>query len=111
MIAVSRKAPKSRTRVAKPLRAERKRRGLKLFAALILGIALFAVFGDRGLLDLMNLKGQRDAIVLTNRDLERENRDIEKKIALLKNNRRYIGEIARTELGMIGRNEVIYRFR
>ena len=91
--------------------AGRPGRGLKLFLALIFAIALFAVFGDRGLIDLWRLKGQRDGIVLTNKGLEAENRDLEKKIALLKSDRRYIGEIARTELGMIGRNEVIYRFR
>ncbi len=95
----------------KRLRGRRPGRGLKLFLALIFAIALFAVFGDRGLIDLWRIKGQRDGIILTNKGLEEENRDLERKIALLRKDRRYIGEIARTELGMIGRNEVIYRFR
>ncbi len=93
------------------IKGRRKARGLHLFLALIFAIALFAVFGDRGLIDVWRLKGQRDHIVLTNKGLEEENRGLSRKIALLKNDRRYIGEIARAELGMIGRNEVIYRFR
>jgi len=82
-----------------------------LFVALIFAIALLAVFGDRGLMDVLKLRGERDEILKTNKALEGDNRLLETKIALLKKDRRYIGQIARDELGMIGRNEVIYRFR
>jgi len=72
---------------------------------------LLAVFGDRGLMDVLKLRGERDVILNTNKALEGENSLLETKIALLKKDRRYIGQIARDELGMIGRNEIIYRFR
>ncbi len=86
-------------------------RGFHLFLVLIFAIALLAVFGDRGLTDVLHIKGERDKLLRTNRGLEAKNRDLREKIALLKTDNRYIGEIAREELGMIGRNEVIYRFR
>ncbi len=86
-------------------------RGFHFFIALIFAIALFAVFGDRGLTDVLKLKGERDRILKTNSVLEKKNRDLVKKIALLKKDKRYIEEIARDELGMIGPNDVIYRFR
>lgn len=89
----------------------RRVKGSHLFVALIFTIALLAVFGDRGLMDVLKLRGERDVILNTNKALEGENSLLETKIALLKKDRRYIGQIARDELGMIGRNEIIYRFR
>lgn len=84
------------------------RRKLIIFLA-FLGVALYAVFGDKGLLDVYALKRERDGIVAFNRTMEAENRQMEARIERLKTDERYIGYIARTELGMIGPNEVIYR--
>ena len=80
-----------------------------LLLALIPAIAAFAVFGDKGLRDVYRLKKELNGILSYNRSLDEENRDLEEKIALLKTDRRYIGYIARKELGMIGKNEVVYR--
>jgi len=85
-------------------------RGFHLFIALIFAITLFAIFGDKGLTDVWRLKGARNDILKTNSLLEGANRGLEKKIALLKKDKRYIGKIARDELGMIGPNDVVYRF-
>lgn len=76
---------------------------------LIIAIGAFAVFGDRGYLDVYRLRAQRNAILKYNKSLEQENRLLEEKIERLKTDKRYIGHIARTELGMIGKNEVVYR--
>lgn len=81
-----------------------------VLAACILAIAALAVFGDKGLLDLYKLKKERDGILSHNADIAGENASLEKDIRLLKTNRRYIKGIAREELGMIGRNEVVYKF-
>lgn len=80
-----------------------------LLLALIPAIAVFAVFGDKGLRDVYRLKKELNGILSYNRSLDEENKDLEEKIALLKTDRRYIGYIARKELGMIGKNEVVYR--
>ncbi len=80
-----------------------------IFLAAVLLIAGFAVFGDKGLLDVYRLKSERDGIISYNRDLEEENKKLEASIRLLKTDVRYIGFIARKELGMIGKNELVYR--
>ena len=83
----------------------------RIFIALLLIIALFAVLGDKGLIDLYRVRGELDGIQTYNKALEKENREIEKEIALLKGDRRYIEHIAKKELGMIMKNEVIYKIR
>lgn len=83
----------------------------RIFIALLLIIALFAVLGDKGLIDLYRVRGELDGIQTYNKALEKENREIEKEIALLKGDRRYIEHIAKKELGMIRKNEVIYKIR
>lgn len=80
-----------------------------IFAGVFLLIAGFAVFGDKGLLDVYRLKSERDGIISFNMELEAENRTLEQSIRLLETDKRYIGFIARKELGMIGRNEVVYK--
>ncbi len=86
----------------------RKNRFLVLFLLFVFVLALFAVFGDKGLVDVYRLKKERDRIVAFNRSLEKENSELEKKITLLKTDKRYIERIARDELGMIAPNEIIY---
>jgi len=80
-----------------------------LLLALIPTIAAVAVFSDKGLLDVYRLKRELNGMLSYNRSLDEENKILEEKIALLKTDRRYIGYIARKELGMIGKNEVVYR--
>ncbi len=80
-----------------------------IFLAVFFLILAFAIFGDKGLLDVYRLKLERDGITSYNKALEEENKDIEKSIELLKTDKRYIGFIARKELGMIGKNEIVYR--
>ena len=82
-----------------------------LFGAAIVIIAAVAVFGDNGLIDLKRFKKERDGIISYNSALEKENVELEKKIALLKTDERYIEYVAKRELGMIGKDEVIYKFR
>jgi len=87
-----------------------KRGRKKLALAAAVGVVLlYALVGDKGLLDVLKLKSERDGIVRFNRTLAAENAELEREIALLKTDDRYIGRVARTELGMIGKNEIIYR--
>ncbi len=81
------------------------------FIILMILICLWAIFGEKGLVDVYRLRKERAGLEEYNRRLEEENRELEKKIHLLKTDRRYIEYMARKELGMIGKNEVIYRFR
>ena len=79
-----------------------------LGALAVIVIAGVVVFG-KGLLDIRRLKSERDGIAASNKTLEGENRGLETSIELLKTDKRYIGRIARSELGMIGKNEAVYK--
>lgn len=81
-----------------------------IFLACIIAVCAFAIFGDKGILEVYRLRGERDGILSFNKALEDENRTLDESIRLLKADKRYIGYIARKELGMIGKNEVVYRF-
>jgi cell division protein FtsB len=77
----------------------------------MLGVALLAVFGDRGLIDLYRLAQERDGIVDYIAVLDEKNTELKRQTELLKTDERYIELIAKKELGMIGRNEVIYKIQ
>ncbi len=77
----------------------------------MLGVALLAVFGDRGLIDLYRLARERDGIVNYITVLDKKNAELKQLTKLLKTDERYIELIAKKELGMIGRNEVIYKIK
>ncbi len=80
-----------------------------VFTTCVAAVALFAIFGDKGFVDAYRLDAERDGIVAFNHSTSEENRGLEKRIELLKTDKRFIEFIAKKELGMIGRDEVLYR--
>ncbi len=84
----------------------------KYFAfIIIIAITAFAVFGDKGFMDVYRLSAERDKILSYNSALEKENKGLEQEILLVKTDKNYIGSIARQELGIIGKNEIIYKVK
>lgn len=79
------------------------------FIALILTISFFTVFGEKGLMDVFDIRKNRDKIKDHNIYLEEENKILVKEIELLKTDDKYIALTVKKELGMIEKNEVIYR--
>ncbi|MEE8423450.1 MAG: septum formation initiator family protein [Thermodesulfobacteriota bacterium] len=73
-------------------------------------VTLSTLFGERGLLHLYDLSKKRNSIINDNNALKETNRDLKKKIELLKNDNHYIEKVARKELGMVGRGEIVYHF-
>lgn len=80
-----------------------------VFYVAVFLVAVFAVFGNKGLIAVYKLRSDLSGITSYNKLLEKENRSLEKEIELLKTDRRYIEHVAKQELGMIGRKEVVYR--
>jgi cell division protein FtsB len=76
-------------------------------AALAL-VTTFAVFDDKGLLDILRLEREKANLENEIALLERENKTLEEEVRLLKTDKQYIARIARKELGMVGKKEVIY---
>ncbi len=82
---------------------------LIICVAVIIAITAFAVFGDNGLLDVYRLEKERDRLANKIDSVTMENKQISREITLLKTDKRYVVKVARKELGMIGKNEVIYK--
>jgi len=80
---------------------------LVIFAPALLA---FMVFGGRGLVQIYQLKIERDKIRASNTVLNEENTKIVDKIARLRHNKEEIEKIAREDLGLAKKGEIIYQF-
>ncbi len=81
-----------------------------LFVFAILGLFLllmFTLFGENGFVDLNRLKAERDTIIKKNTELIQENLSLSREIERLKNDPEYVENVARKELGVIGKGEVV----
>lgn len=76
----------------------------------VLVILAFTVFGDRGLVQLLSYKRQREALKEEARRLEEENRALAEEIERLKNDDSYLEQLAREELGMVKPGELVFQF-
>ena len=70
----------------------------------------FTVFGDKGLLQVYRLRSELREIERVNRDLQQENERLKVEINNLRTNKKYIEELARRELGMVKKGEIVYQF-
>ena len=79
-----------------------------IIVALIIGVLV--TFGDRGLIDNFRMKERLVALKNANYDLARENGGLKRTISLLKDDLSYIEMVARKELGMVKKGDVVFRF-
>jgi len=75
----------------------------------IFSFFLLMFFGDNTLLELNRLKKEKNVIIKINEELVRQNDLMYNEIERLKKDPKYIENVARQELGMIGKNEVIFK--
>jgi len=78
------------------------------FIVIIAAISVLAVFGDKGLLDVWKFRKERQKLLVQKSQLEDENRRLAEEIRLLKTDKQYALSIARQELGMVKKDEIIY---
>jgi len=76
----------------------------------IVFMAILITFGNRGLLDNYRMGKKLAAIQEGNEAILKDNQEYHKKIDLLKHHLGYIEIIARNELGMVRKGDVVYRF-
>jgi cell division protein FtsB len=89
-----------------------KRRIVVMTGILVLFSFLFVIgLGDRGALDLYQLRLRKVRLDTSNVELRKENQALYHSIQRLKYDPRFIEDIARSELGVIGKDEVVYQFR
>jgi cell division protein FtsB len=72
---------------------------------------LFIVFGQNGLTDLYRLKTKRDSLLKTTGELAKKNLSFYREVERLKNDPKYVENVARQELGVIGKDEVIIKVK
>ncbi|HNS54912.1 MAG TPA: septum formation initiator family protein [Syntrophales bacterium] len=77
---------------------------------IILFVGFFIVFGNRGLLDNQRLKEKLADLRAENARLEAVNHSLKREAVLVREEPRYIESVARQDLGMVKRGELIYRF-
>jgi len=76
-------------------------------AVVLLNLTLVIVFGDNGLVELSRMRAQQRILTGQNETLARENVSLYRTIERLKNDPVYIESVARNELGMVGKKDVI----
>ncbi len=74
-------------------------------------LLFFVVFGENGSIDLNRLKVERARLLQKNTELKQENISLYREIDRLKNDPKYLENVARQELGVIGKDEVIIKVR
>lgn len=78
--------------------------------ALVVLLLGFALFGDRGILHMKKLSGQKADLAQKLVEFEAQNEEFRIEITALRSDRRYIERIARTELGMVRDDELVFQF-
>jgi len=73
-------------------------------------MVFFTLFGGRGLLQIYHLKEERDRIHLSNARLRDENEKLLQQVQRLRHNKEEVEKIAREELGLVKKGEIIYQF-
>jgi cell division protein FtsB len=83
---------------------------LYLLGALILALALVTVVGERGVLLLWRLGGEKSQLDEQNYRLQQENEALRQRIARIKGDDFYLEKLAREELNLVRPGDVVYRF-
>lgn len=83
---------------------------LLCLGALVAAMLFFTVFGGKGLLQIYHLKEERDRILNSNARLREENRKLTQQVQRLRYDQEEVEKIAREELGLVKKGEIIYHF-
>jgi len=73
-------------------------------------MSMLITFGKRGIVDNYAMKERLMALKKANSDIALENRELSKKAALLRSDLQYIEIVARNEIGMVRKGDLVYRY-
>jgi cell division protein FtsB len=73
-------------------------------------MGMLIIFGKRGLVDNYSMKERLMSLKKTNQDISLENKELNKKVTLLRGDLQYIETVARNELGMVRKGDLVYRY-
>ena len=84
---------------------------LSIAVLVLVSLLFFIIFGEHGLIDLNSLKNERTRLTEKSEQLARKNHSLSVEIDRLKHDPKYIENVARQELGMVGEDELILKPR
>jgi cell division protein FtsB len=84
---------------------------LSIAALSLVSLLCFIIFGEHGLIDLNTLKNERNQLAEKSEQLTNKNLSLSVEIDRLKHDPKYIENVARQELGMVGEDELILKPR
>ena len=70
---------------------------------------MLSFFGDSGFFDLLELKKKKHILAENSFKVSEENFILSREIHRLKNDPEFIEDVARKELGVIGKDEIIFK--
>ena len=73
-------------------------------------MSMLITFGKRGLIDNYSMKERLMSLKKSNQDISLENKELNKKVMLLRGDLQYMETVARKELGMVRKGDLIYRY-
>jgi cell division protein FtsB len=82
----------------------------RYLAAFVLIMGFLITFGNRGLVDNYMMRERLAILKKANQEIGLENRGLKKTIILLRGELPYIEMVARNELGMVKKGDLVYRF-
>jgi len=77
---------------------------------LVVVVLAFALFGDRGILHIYQQKRHQAELQQQLAEVEAVNAGLRQEIAVLSADRRHLERLARSQLGMVREDEVVYQF-
>jgi len=73
-------------------------------------MSMLITFGKRGLIDNYTMKERLMTLKKANQEIALENKELNRKAMLLKSDLEYIEMVARNELGMVRKGDLVYRY-
>lgn len=92
-------------------KGKKKTGNLPLFLAAfgLVFLLLMGILGEWGLVDLLKLRKEKAGISAANAEIAAENRALTRRIYRLKNDRQYVENVIRRELGVVKDDELIIK--
>ena len=84
---------------------------LSLTILALFTLLFFIIFGDNGFVDFNLLKSKKDHLIQKNKEITRENLSLYREIDRLQHDPGFLENVARQELGVIGKDEVIFKIK
>lgn len=89
---------------------------LYLKLAMVIGIVFLLYYlvdivaGDNGLMDLNSKQARLEQIQTANKQIERENQALYRRVNRLKNDPAYLEHVVRQQLHVVGEDQIVFKF-